>query len=87
MVVFADGQSNEESAIAAAMAASESGMYVHTIGLGSGVDAELLGGIAEIGEGMYFHIRNNTDEEIYLPQLERAFASIASSAVSHMLIQ
>ena len=87
MVVFADGNSDVAPALAAAQVAANDGITIHTVGLGTNVDAALLDGIATIGGGRFILVANNTDEAVYGPQLKMAFQSIASTEVKYGLIQ
>lgn len=67
LILLTDGRPNEGaeggtpqgSALQQAQHAADDGVTIHTIGLGSGADQELLQQIANIAYGEYFYVENN----------------------------
>lgn len=86
LVLMTDGNSNSSSALAEAQLAVDAGITVHTVGLGSDVDQDLLDQIAALGGGQSLHIANNTNPSVYGPQLEAVFKNLAEE-VGFMLIE
>lgn len=85
LVLMTDGNSDAASALAEAELAADAGVTIHTVGLGSDVDHDLLNEIAAMNGGQAIYIDNDTGPEVYGPQLETVFQNLASD-VGLMLI-
>jgi hypothetical protein len=66
MVLLTDGQSDANSALAAAAAAKQAGTTIFTIGLGADVSADLLRQIATSPAHYYYAPSPDDLEAIYL---------------------
>ncbi len=87
MILLTDGRANVDQygntgdyttgpqyALAKAQEASELGIRIYTVSVGSGADTDLMAQIAEIGHGTHFHAEGSIED--YSAQLEAIFATL-----------
>lgn len=87
IVLMTDGVSDADLALTQAQIAVNAGITIHTVGLGGGVDRDLLDSIAAMSsDGQALYVPNNTDPSVYGPQLAEIFESLAGE-VGYMLIR
>ncbi len=87
IVLMTDGNSNPPQARAQAEIAADAGMLIYCIGLGTGVNKNLLEQIAAIGNGKFFYVTGEGGTSVYTPLLEQVFANIASQEVGYGLLR
>ena len=87
IVLMTDGNSNPTRAITQAEIAADAGVMIFCIGLGTGVNRNLLRQIAALGNGKFFYVSGEGGTSVYAPILEQVFANIASQEVGYGLLR
>jgi Ca-activated chloride channel homolog len=78
VIILSDGQSSPGNILEIAMQMAQAGMTVSTVGLGDGIDVEMLQEIARRGNGRYYFTANSQD----VPQiLAKETVTAAKSAL------
>jgi hypothetical protein len=85
LIVFSDGLANEpgtsaeakQYALDQARLAVQRDITIHSISFGFAADRTLMAGLAQIGNGVHFHIENNSVDQ-YTRDLEQVLINISS---------